>query len=377
VDAELHGGETAERRGAEAHAQALLVRIRELEAELEAAEEAAAPLRSQIDELRARLDVQAASEGTLMAIREELSAARAAETAVRTQFAAEREARRKDAETVEAWRLQREDALTRQAEATTATAELHGQLAEIRERESATRKAAAAAEERLEAVRVQLTRALAGQETSLAELDRLRSQNQDLDKQRAEASVQVSAADSALASTRAQLAAALSDAEGLREAVGHERALSERARATAHDLQKQRAALQTQLEELQTNRAEDRGAQDPSASAVASLEEEVEELRAVIELQEQALEAAAARERASDGDPRVKIDRSNTRGYSREAHFLFAPGTAGYELVERAGPPPSPGAVIELPGGRTCRVTRVGPPLFPGSPAACAYLERA
>jgi hypothetical protein len=95
----------------------------------------------------------------------------------------------------------------------------------------------------------------------------------------------------------------------------------------------------------------------------------------VIELQEQALAAAAARERARDGDPRV-VDPSSTRAFSSDRHVLFAPSADGYELMERSGPAPLPGAIVELSGGRTCHVVRLGPAPFPGTREACAYLER-
>jgi hypothetical protein len=101
---------------------------------------------------------------------------------------------------------------------------------------------------------------------------------------------------------------------------------------------------------------------------------EVDVLRAVIELQEQALAAASARERARDGGATRVIDPATTRSYSDRSHLLFAPNAGAYELLERPGPPPSAGAVVELSGGRTCRVVRLGPAL-PGASEACAYLE--
>jgi hypothetical protein len=94
----------------------------------------------------------------------------------------------------------------------------------------------------------------------------------------------------------------------------------------------------------------------------------------VIELQEQALAAAAARERAQGGDARV-VDASSRRSFSNDLHFLFAPSDDGYELLTRAGTAPAPGEVVELSGGRSCRVLRVGPAPFPGAPERCAYLE--
>jgi hypothetical protein len=113
---------------------------------------------------------------------------------------------------------------------------------------------------------------------------------------------------------------------------------------------------------------------EPRPSVVAPLHGDVDELRAVIELQEQALAAADARERARD-DPRLVVEPSSAHSYSNDRHFLFAPGAEGYELLERSGPPPSLDELVELSGGRTCRVGRVGPAPFPGALEACAYLE--
>lgn len=152
----------------------------------------------------------------------------------------------------------------------------------------------------------------------------------------------------ALATVREELATALVDAQNLRATLS---AQSESHGEVAAALETVRARV-TELEAA---------AQEAEATVV--LTATVDELQTVIELQEQALAIASARELAS------------TRSYSHDTHFLFAPSAEGYELLERSGPSPAPGEVVELSGGRTCRVLRVGPPPFPGATEACAYLD--
>ena len=146
---------------------------------------------------------------------------------------------------------------------------------------------------------------------------------------------------------------------------------AEAAEATARlHAEAQAIELLAGVEELESDLAAERAGRAVEAAALATVREELaaalaaaDELRGVIELQEQALATASARAL------------ENTRGYAQEGHFLFAPSAGGYELLERSGPAPAPGEVVELSGGRTCRVLRVGAPPFPGATEACAYLE--
>jgi hypothetical protein len=165
---------------------------------------------------------------------------------------------------------------------------------------------------------------------------------------RAAEAAALAANEVALAAAREELAAALDDAQSLHATLSGERESQQEVTAAAE-------ALRARVTELEAaaRRAETR---------VVALDT-VDELRAVIELQEQALATASGRELAS------------THRYSPGTHFLFAPSADGYDLLERSGPSPTPGEVVELSGGRTCRVLRVGPPPFPGAPEACAYLE--
>ena len=59
------------------------------------------------------------------------------------------------------------------------------------------------------------------------------------------------------------------------------------------------------------------------------------------------------------------------------AHLLFVPTPARYLLVERLGPPPDPGAELELPAEKGLFVvTKVGRSPFPGERRPCAFLVR-
>jgi chromosome segregation ATPase len=427
----------AQPRDDETRTAELLARTVELQAELEAARHHAAKdvaaLRREIEALSGGLEAAAGAEATLTMIRAELESARASESALRDRFAAEREARRKDAETVKAWRVQLDAALAQQAEYARVIEELGAQLETARARESAIPEAlAAAAEKRTEDLLGELARAVDEQATSLTELDRLRTRVEELERQHEADSAAVMTAESAVATAGARMVAAVAESEELRDALAAERALTVEATTIVQDMQRRLTETQTQLEELQAGNESDvaaRAATDKALELVenqleaakadaesahamlaaeraahkeagqtaeelraqlealetdmressmnAPLPGDIDELRAVIELQEQALAAAAARERADDGDPRVLISRPSTRSYSVDTHFLFAPGAAGYDFVERSGPSPAPGATVELSGGRICRVTRIGPAPLPGSSEACAYLEPA
>lgn len=196
---------------------------------------------------------------------------------------------------------------------------------------------------RVEELEADLTSAHATSERAAAAADTLNAQVEELRSRRAADAAALSAGEVALAAVRGELAAT--------------RAEREAHQATADALR----ARATELEEAALEAA-------PLETAA------LDELRAVIELQEQALAAASARELARDGDARDTADPSGARSYSGETHFLFAPSADGYELLERTGSAPSPGDVVELSAGRACRVLRVGPPPFPGA-EACAYLE--
>jgi hypothetical protein len=57
-------------------------------------------------------------------------------------------------------------------------------------------------------------------------------------------------------------------------------------------------------------------------------------------------------------------------------HLLFLSKPSGYELVERTGEAPQPGAEVELEDARYT-VSKVGPSPLPDDARACAYLQAA
>jgi hypothetical protein len=57
-------------------------------------------------------------------------------------------------------------------------------------------------------------------------------------------------------------------------------------------------------------------------------------------------------------------------------HLLFVSKPSGYELVEREGDPPTPGAVIEVEEARFM-VAKIGPSPLPNDARPCAYLHAA
>lgn len=55
-------------------------------------------------------------------------------------------------------------------------------------------------------------------------------------------------------------------------------------------------------------------------------------------------------------------------------YLVFVSKPTGYELREREGEPPAPGAEIEE-GDRQMQVAKVAPSPLPGDPRRCAYLS--
>ena len=57
-----------------------------------------------------------------------------------------------------------------------------------------------------------------------------------------------------------------------------------------------------------------------------------------------------------------------------ETHLLFVPKPTGYELEERDGEPPEPGAEVEL-NGTAMTVAKVALSPLPGDQRRCVYLQ--
>jgi hypothetical protein len=58
-------------------------------------------------------------------------------------------------------------------------------------------------------------------------------------------------------------------------------------------------------------------------------------------------------------------------------YLLFVSKPSGYELVERDGEPPAPGAEVELEEGVRFTVSKLGPSPLPDDGRPCAYLQAA
>ncbi len=58
-----------------------------------------------------------------------------------------------------------------------------------------------------------------------------------------------------------------------------------------------------------------------------------------------------------------------------DGHLLFVWKASGYELAEREGEPPAPGAEVEEGNARFV-VTKVGPSPLPGDRRRCAFLAQ-
>ena len=56
-------------------------------------------------------------------------------------------------------------------------------------------------------------------------------------------------------------------------------------------------------------------------------------------------------------------------------HLLFVWKPTGYVLEEREGEPPEVGTQVELDGGKSQRVSKIGPSPLPGDDRRCVYLQ--
>jgi hypothetical protein len=318
-------------------------------------------LRTELHASRAQEDAEssavAAVEQQLAGVRDQLAKATADAGTLRAQIAGER---------------------ATSEQAATAIETLRAQLDELRGRHAAESTAALIADEALATTREQLATALADAETlraviaidhaarneAVATAETLRAQVDELQAHEESESLARSTAEETVATMRRELENTLTEAATSRAELVAERAASLEVTATADELRARVTSLEAAVREARV-------------TVVPQVHAEIDELRAVIELQEQALAAAAARERTRTGGAPTIVETGSPRTYSDEAHLLFALNADGYELFERSGPPPAVGSMVELSGGRTCRVLRVGPSPFPGGQEACAYLELA
>ena len=117
----------------------------------------------------------------------------------------------------------------------------------------------------------------------------------------------------------------------------------------------------------------------PPPVLLPSLERLAELIERVIELLDQ------VGLRPSHGPPHLRPEAPNPgpeparsvppNPWPSTGHLLLASTTAGYRLLERQGPPPARGAVLEV-DDIGFSVLRLGPSPLPGDWRRCAYLER-
>jgi hypothetical protein len=158
--------------------------------------------------------------------------------------------------------------------------------------------------------------------------------------------------------------------------------------ATIEEFRAAAVAWQTAHAELEQRLAQQ---VDPTAAPVPA---ELEELRvaaaaaesARLDLEERLAQelAAAALRHETIAELRLALDEAVAtppqaepadRWSAAERHLLFFQGIEAYELVERAGPPPAPGAHVEVAGVASAQVvTRIGSAPVPGTGLPCAYL---
>jgi hypothetical protein len=58
-------------------------------------------------------------------------------------------------------------------------------------------------------------------------------------------------------------------------------------------------------------------------------------------------------------------------------YLVFVSKPSGYELLERDGEPPEPGAEVEVDEGRRYTVIKLAPSPLPQDDRTCAYLQPA
>ena len=183
----------------------------------------------------------------------------------------------------------------------------------------------------------------------------------------------LSSANERLAEVRAELEQRLAHeaqrASALEAEVATRDAALEEFRVASVGWQAAHAELEERLAQ-----ATERAASAPSTETGGTQLEErlAQELAAAASRDETIAELRLALDQAADVTPeRQPAD----KWASAVRHLLFFQGSESYELVERAGPPPSPGASVDVAGELNAQiVTRVGSAPVPGSDLPCAYL---
>ena len=100
---------------------------------------------------------------------------------------------------------------------------------------------------------------------------------------------------------------------------------------------------------------------------------QLDDLLRTVESQLDRVESALEKRYAESGSD---LPPEPSEAIEAQSHVLFVPSAAGYELVGRDGPVPSPGETIEPEGLEgSFSVVRVVRSPLPGDLRPCAYLE--
>jgi hypothetical protein len=117
-----------------------------------------------------------------------------------------------------------------------------------------------------------------------------------------------------------------------------------------------------------------RAAQERREEAVAEREATLERVAASLQERERALEQRRLEVEERERQPMpVTVQPEEQPAPIETAHLVFAAGDR-YRLLEREGPPPAPGSVVELDGQRFA-VQRLGASPLPGDRRRCAYVD--
>lgn len=241
------------------------------------------------------------------------------------------------------------------------------------------------------AVRAELTAASVETERLASANSRLAEMRAELEQRLAHETQRAASLESELAELRASRSEVTEDAGrstaleaeiATRDAALEEFRVAAVAWQAAHaDLEQQlaeateHAASASTTESVSTELVELREAASAAESARVDLEERLaQELAAAALRHETITELRLALDEAVAATPETRPEPTD-KWASAERHLLFFQGGEAYELVERAGPPPSPGASVDVAGSVKAQiVTRVGSAPVPGSELPCAYL---
>ncbi|MER3409521.1 MAG: hypothetical protein C4306_05325 [Thermoleophilia bacterium] len=110
-------------------------------------------------------------------------------------------------------------------------------------------------------------------------------------------------------------------------------------------------------------------AADANARFLAQLDARLEQIGRRLDRLVETLAQAQGGEDTSS--PRRQGAAPKTAG----GHLLFLPGSCGYEILARQGPPPAPGEEVPLEGRGTFLAWKVAASPLPGDERPCVYLQ--